>query len=101
MKIVKYFAMMAAVVATLASCEDPNNGPGGGQQSTLKATASATTIYADGKDADYATNPDSYKITTGIVTSKSQLKVFMARGGGFAMSIRPATDADKRLKPLR
>lgn len=51
MKIVKYFAMMAAVVATLASCEDPNNGPGGGQQSTLKATASATTIYADGKDA--------------------------------------------------
>ena len=51
MKIVKYFAMMAAVVATLASCEDPNDGPGGGQQSTLKATASATTIYADGKDA--------------------------------------------------
>lgn len=51
MKIVKYFAMMAAVVATLASCEDPNDGPGGGQQNNLKATASATTIYADGKDA--------------------------------------------------
>ena len=59
------------------------------------------TLYADGKDADYATNPDSYKITTGIVTSKSSIKVKMARGGGFAISIRPATDADKKLKNLK
>ncbi|MBR3950497.1 MAG: glycoside hydrolase family 97 protein [Bacteroidaceae bacterium] len=59
------------------------------------------TLYADGKDADYATNPDSYKITTGIVTSKSSIKVKMARGGGFAISIRPATNADKKLKNLK
>ena len=66
-----------------------------------KDTRYVATLYADGKDADYATNPDSYKITTGIVTSKSSIKVKMARGGGFAISIRPATDADKKLKNLK
>jgi hypothetical protein len=66
-----------------------------------KNTRYVATLYADGKDADYATNPDSYKITTGIVTSKSSIKVKMARGGGFAISIRPATDADKKLKNLK
>ena len=66
-----------------------------------KDTRYIATLYADGKDADYATNPDSYKITTGIVTSKSSIKVKMARGGGFAISIRPATDADKKLKNLK
>ncbi len=59
------------------------------------------TLYADGKNADYATKPDSYKITTGIVNKKSSIKVKMARGGGFAISIRPATLADKKLKKLK
>ncbi len=59
------------------------------------------TLYADGKNADYATKPDSYKITTGIVNKKSSIKVKMARGGGFAISIRPATIADKKLKKLK
>lgn len=66
-----------------------------------KDTRYVATLYADGKDADYATNPDSYKITTGIVTSKSKIKVDMARGGGFAISIRPATPADKNIKNLK
>ena len=64
-------------------------------------TRYVATLYADGADADYATKPDSYKITTGIVTSKSSIKVKMARGGGFAISIRPATDADKKIKKLK
>ena len=51
MKIVKYFAMMAAVVATLAGCDGPNEGHNNGGESNLTVTASATTIYADGKDA--------------------------------------------------
>ena len=59
------------------------------------------TVYADAKDADYATNPEKYVITKGIVTSKDAVKMFMARGGGFAMSIYPATDADKGLKKLK
>jgi len=59
------------------------------------------TVYADAKDADYATNPEKYVITKGVVTSKDAVKVYMARGGGFAMSIYPATDADKGLKKLK
>lgn len=59
------------------------------------------TVYADAKDADYATNPESYVIKKGIVTSKDAVKLFMARGGGFAISLYPATDADKKLKKLR
>ena len=66
-----------------------------------KNTRYVATLYADGKDADYATKPDSYKITKGIVTNKSTIKVKMARGGGFAISLRPATDADKKLKKLK
>lgn len=59
------------------------------------------TLYCDGKKADYATKPDSYDIKTGIITSKTRLNIDMARGGGFAISIRPATDADKKLKNLK
>ena len=59
------------------------------------------TVYADAKDADYETNPEKYVITKGIVTSKDAVKMYMARGGGFAMSIYPATDADKGLKKLK
>ena len=46
------------------------------------------TIYADGPDADYETNPQSYTITKKRVSSKSVLKLRMARAGGFAISIR-------------
>ena len=59
------------------------------------------TLYTDAPDADYETNPEAYKITQGIVTSKSNISIDMARGGGFAISIKPATDADKKLKRLK
>ena len=59
------------------------------------------TVYADAKDADYQTNPEKYVIRKGIVTSKDAAKIFMARGGGFAISLYPATDADKGLKKLK
>ena len=46
------------------------------------------TIYADAPDADYETNPQAYTITKQKVTSKSTLKLKMARSGGFAVSLR-------------
>ena len=46
------------------------------------------TIYADGPDADYETNPKSYTITKKKVNAKTVLKMRMARSGGFAISIR-------------
>ena len=48
------------------------------------------TVYADAKDADYRTNPEAYEISTRKVTSKSSLKLHMACGGGFAITILPA-----------
>ena len=46
------------------------------------------TIYADGKDASWNKNPQSYQISTKKVTSKSTLKLKSASGGGFAISIK-------------
>ena len=46
------------------------------------------TLYADGPDADYQTNPQSYKITRFEVTSASEIPVRMARSGGFALSLK-------------
>ncbi|MDR6967808.1 hypothetical protein J2X31_001820 [Flavobacterium arsenatis] len=45
-------------------------------------------VYADGKDAHYETNPQSYAIKKMKVTSKTKLKQQIAPGGGFAISIK-------------
>lgn len=45
-------------------------------------------IYADGKDASYDKNPQSYAIRKMKVTSKTKLKQQMAPGGGFAISVK-------------
>jgi glucan 1,4-alpha-glucosidase len=46
------------------------------------------TIYADGKDADYKTKPQSYKIETKKVDAKSILELTSVAAGGFAISIK-------------
>jgi hypothetical protein len=59
------------------------------------------TIYADGKDAHYKTNPQSYAIRKVVVTSKSRLTQLCAPGGGYAISIVEASPAEvKGLKKL-
>ena len=45
------------------------------------------TIYADAKDADYEKNPKAYTITKKTVKAGDVLKLNMARGGGFAVSL--------------
>lgn len=45
-------------------------------------------IYADGKNAHYETNPQSYQIKKVKITSKTKLKQQMAASGGFAISIK-------------
>lgn len=66
------------------------------------AESYVATLYADAPTADYATNPEAYVIRTGKVTASSKLKIDMARGGGFALSIRPFDSAvDAKLKRLR
>ena len=59
------------------------------------------TIYADGKDAHYKTNPQAYTITKVVVTKKSKLQQYCAAGGGFAISLVEAdAKAVKGLKKL-
>lgn len=46
------------------------------------------TIYADGKDADYRTNPKSYNIYSKNVDCKSTLTLKLAPGGGAAVQLK-------------
>ena len=46
------------------------------------------TVYEDGKDADYRSNPKSYKIYTKKVDSKSVIALELAPGGGTAVMLR-------------
>ena len=45
-------------------------------------------VYADAPDADYEKNPQAYTITRQTVTCETVLNLRMARGGGFAVSLR-------------
>lgn len=58
------------------------------------------TIYADGKDVDYKTNPQSYTIRKVVVTNKSKLIQKSAPAGGYAISIIEVTDK-KQTKGLK
>lgn len=46
------------------------------------------TLYADAPDADYETNPQAYEISHHLLSADSTLKVWMARSGGFGLSLR-------------
>lgn len=58
------------------------------------------TIYSDAKEAHYKTNPQAYTIRKVIVTNKSKLAQLCAPGGGYAISLIAATDA-QQLKGLK
>jgi hypothetical protein len=59
------------------------------------------TIYADSKDAHYKTNPQAYTIRKVLVNNKSRLSQLSAPGGGYAISIIEADEAQtKGLKKL-
>ena len=47
------------------------------------------TIYADGADADWQSNPTSYTISEREVTAADSLEVRMAPGGGQAVTLIP------------
>ena len=49
----------------------------------------ASSSVADGKDADWETNPESYEIIEKQVTSDDTLTIVMAKGGGQAVSFMP------------
>jgi len=53
-----------------------------------KGKSFTATIYADGKDASYDKNPQSYTIRKVKVNAKTVIKQQIAPGGGFAISIK-------------
>ena len=56
------------------------------------------TIYADAKDADYKNNPKAYKITHKKVKKGDVLKLTMASGGGFAVSLKARWNGEERVE---
>ena len=56
------------------------------------------TIYADVKDADYKNNPKAYKITHKKVKKGDVLKLTMAPGGGFAVSLKARWNGEERVE---
>lgn len=56
------------------------------------------TIYADAKDADYKNNPKTYKITHKKVKKGDVLKLTMAPGGGFAISLKARWNGEERVE---
>ena len=46
-------------------------------------------IYEDGKDADWDKNPTELNIRKIEITNQSKLKLILAPGGGFAISLKP------------
>jgi hypothetical protein len=59
------------------------------------------TIYGDAENADWKENPMAYQIKKGLVNAKSVLKQKLAPGGGVAISIKKATEKERKgLKKL-
>ena len=58
------------------------------------------TIYADAKNADYKNNPKAYKITHKKVKKGDVLKLTMAPGGGFAISLKARWNGEEHAEQL-
>jgi len=63
-------------------------------------TSYIATLYEDAPDADWKDNPESYVIKQFIVTNKKSLVIRLAKGGGAAISITPATALQLKTTPL-
>jgi glucan 1,4-alpha-glucosidase len=55
------------------------------------------TIYKDAATAHWDTNPMAYQIDRLVISNTSKLNIDLAAGGGFAMSISPATATDLKV----
>lgn len=58
------------------------------------------TIYQDAKNAHYEKNPKAYKITHKKVKKGDILKLNMAPGGGFAVSLEARWNGEERVERL-
>jgi glucan 1,4-alpha-glucosidase len=59
------------------------------------------TLYLDGEKAHWESNPMEYQIQKFLVTSKTVLKLKLAAGGGAAVSLKPASADETKLKKYK
>ena len=52
-------------------------------------------VYEDGLDADYQDNPHAYRIRRGLVTADDTIEADLARSGGQALRLVPASAEDE------
>jgi hypothetical protein len=57
------------------------------------------TVYRDAENADWATNPEAYKIEKFKVDNETTFEFILAKGGGTAISIVPATADNMKYVP--
>jgi glucan 1,4-alpha-glucosidase len=62
-----------------------------------KGNKYTATIYRDGPGADWKDNPEIYTIEKFIVDSNTKLRIELARGGGTAVSLFPASENDLKI----
>jgi Glycoside hydrolase 97. len=53
-------------------------------------------IFEDTPEADYKDNPHAYRIRRGLVTTRDTIEAALARSGGQAVILEPATEEDRR-----
>jgi hypothetical protein len=63
-----------------------------------KGKSYIATIYADADNANWKVNPEAYQIHTYLVNAGTKLNIQLAKGGGAAISIKPAGAVAKGLK---
>ncbi len=61
-----------------------------------KNTSYIATVYADAADAHWETNPMAYQINSWLVKKETVLKILLANGGGAAITLRPATESERK-----
>lgn len=66
-----------------------------------KGTKYVATIYKDADNADWKGNPEAYQISKYLVDADTKLNLKLAKGGGAAISIKPATSGNKGIKKYR
>jgi glucan 1,4-alpha-glucosidase len=56
-------------------------------------------VYADAANADWQINPTAYEVKSYLVNNQTVLKLALAKGGGAAVSLKPAGAADLKNLP--
>lgn len=52
-------------------------------------------VFEDTSKSDYEDNPHAYRVRRGLVTARDTIEASLARSGGQAVILEPATEGDR------